>query len=215
MQLRKPNITIGITLAQFKTKNSLCCKVIFKFFNVFLKIMHIETKNKLLTKRLKNKRKMLAENMEARRLQWLDQVRENEDFRSLYNQGAVQLAHPDNINFRSRNKSKEIPHYYSHITDKQKSLQNMQDYQDGHLIKESYDDKSPHKSTGWLRPRVLDREINQKPRYNVKSQNERLKQHFSTASLINEEPLNTNILYNTPYREFNKNKWVSTKPYIT
>ena len=102
-----------------------------------------------------------------------------------------------------------------HITDKLKSMQLMQEYKDGHLERQFYDDQSPHKRTGWLRPRVKDVEIQPKLRYAVKSQNERLKDHFKVASLINEEPLDIEMLYRTPYREHNTKKWMSSKPYVT
>lgn len=136
----------------------------------------------------------------------------------LYNQGAIQLAHPLHNKFRLRKKENERASRnilaYKYMPDRAKSMATLQEYKNAHLEKEIYDDKAPNRNTGWIRPRVRDNEINPKLRYSVKNENERIEDYIRNASLINAEPLNTEILYNTPYRELNKNKWVSKKPYI-
>ena len=63
-----------------------------------------DAKVKILSRKLKHKRKALANNVDARRMQWLDQIRNNEDFREIYQAGSTKLSHPANICFRTRNK---------------------------------------------------------------------------------------------------------------
>jgi hypothetical protein len=72
-----------------------------------------------------------------------------------------------------------------------------------------YDGKAPHRQTGWLRPRVKDIEINPNLKYTINNENERISKYLKSASKINSEPLDTKMLYNTPYREYNTSKWVS------
>ena len=129
------------------------------------------------------------------------------------------MAHPLHNNFRVRKKEFERTSKgvlaYKYIPDRVRSMITLQEFKDSYLEKDNYDEKSPSRNTGWIRPRVKDNEINPKLRYSVKTDNERVKDLLKNASLINEEPLNTEVLYNTPYREVNKNKWISSKPYIT
>lgn len=172
-------------------------------------------KKKEISRKMKQKRNILAQNMEYRRKEWLDQIVENTEFQKFYNEGAIKLTHPANIEFRNRVKelerNKKAILAYKYQPDRAKSMATLHEYRSGHLQKENYDDKAPNNQTGWLRPRVRDNEINSKMRYNTNNDNERISQYLKSTSKINAEPLDTDMLYNTPYREFNKGKWVSKK----
>lgn len=128
------------------------------------------------------------------------------------------MAHPLHNKFRVRKKELEKSNKnilaYKYQPDRARSMAALLEFKSSHLEKENYDDASPTRNTGWLRPRVRDQEINPKLRYSVKTENERLQDYINSASPINAEPLDTNELYNTPYREYNKKKWVSKQPYI-
>lgn len=178
-----------------------------------------ELQTSKILKNSKRKRSVLAQNLEIRRKEWLDQISGNEEFKKLYDNGANKIVHPLHIKFRKRNKemerSKKCILAYKYLPDRAKSMSTLQEYRNGHLNKEKYDDQAPLRHTGWLRPRVKDNEINPKLRYSVKTENERLGDHFKKSSLINSEPLDTEMLYNTPYRPVQKKKWVSNKQYVT
>jgi len=174
-------------------------------------------KQKELEKKLKFKRKILAQNVDFRRKEWLDKVANNQEFQKFYKEGAIKLAHPDLIEFRERDKKQEKSHKtilaYRYQPDRAKSLAVLEQYKSGHLKKENYDSKSPNRNTDWLRPRIRDSEINPKLRYSIKAENERLDEYLKSTSKINAEPLDTNMLYNTPYREFKRESWVSDKQF--
>ena len=128
------------------------------------------------------------------------------------------MAHPLHNHFRTRKKELEKTNkdvlVYKYLPDRVRSMVTLQEFKDSYLEKQIYDEKSPSRNMGWIRPRVKDVEINPKLRYTIKTENERVKDLIKNASLINEEPLDINVLYNTIYREVDKNKWVSRKPYI-
>ncbi|CAI2361172.1 unnamed protein product [Moneuplotes crassus] len=186
-------------------------------------------KEKEILRLLKKKRHILAQNLQFRRKEWLDQIANTAnasntdgggipgigEYQQYYNEGAIKLIHPDLIEFREREREKEklkktvLPYKYE--PDKIKSLQLMEQFKAGHLKKGSYDAKAPSRNTGWLRPRVRDNEINPKLRYSTKTDNERLKILFENTSRINPEPLNTKTLYDTPYRDYKKSKCASKK----
>lgn len=128
------------------------------------------------------------------------------------------MAHPLHNHFRVRKKELERNNKdvlaYKYLPDRVRSMITLQEYKDSYLENKDYDEKSPSRNTGWIRPRVKDNEINPKLRYAIKTDNERMKDLIRNASLINEEPINTEVLNNPIYREVDKNKWVSKKPYI-
>lgn len=64
-------------------------------------------KQKEILKLIKNKRNVLAQNVDFRRKEWLDQIANNKDYRNFYNEGAIKLSHPDLIEFRDRDRNKE------------------------------------------------------------------------------------------------------------
>ena len=61
-------------------------------------------KQKEILKKLKTKRKILAQNVDFRRKEWLDQVANNKEFQKFYKEGAIKLEHPSLIEFRDRDK---------------------------------------------------------------------------------------------------------------
>ena len=128
------------------------------------------------------------------------------------------MVHPKDIIYRERNKllekSKKDVLLYKYLPDRARSMALYQEFKDSHLEKDNYKDDSPSKNTQWIRPRVKDREEQSKMRYSTKTENERVNEIIKNSSLVTYEPLNTEILTNTPYREVNKSKWVASKPFI-
>jgi len=130
--------------------------------------------------------------------------------------GTIPLAHPENHEFREKNRAKEL-----HKTDiylrrfqpaKARAQTALEDFQSTHLeitpfpIQRNYGDK----------PRVLDREMGHSIRFGGghRTENERLAKHLDgTIRFLDPGAKENRMIINPQWKDIEKDKWVSKKDF--
>eukprot|EP00347_Sterkiella_histriomuscorum_P002705 403367123 len=164
----------------------------------------------------------MAQNSQSRRQEWLSKIQQEDDdtFQQHYLFGTQQFDDKP-YKFRDEDPSKffgrrnVIP--YSQKTSKERANVAAEQYKANFLGNNKYTDKDPvrNPTDGWLKDRHKSGERSTNFIHNVNNEIDRTKTIMKSQSLKSFEPMNTKMLYDTPLRENDKDKHLSSQPFIS